>query len=280
MMCLMSATESFKLEVGSSEVTGTLMLPRGASARSPSGSVIICQGIAAAGDNAAAFLDELAAAVVDSGLAAVRFEHRCADLILEDFDAHTAAHDLDDALAVYRWLVEREDIDEARIGVLGYSYGAIAATAIARRLEAINRLCLIAPATARHVRATSNGANEQVTDDHAHRMPAAYAPSLAETDSGADAAFHNRPTLIVHGAADRFIGPEVAFEYRRALEFADRPVEHILIARAVHDFAQPGVRQACLRRVGAFFAAMEVVASSAVKTRGKTAAAGGVAPKR
>jgi hypothetical protein len=40
MMCLMSATESFKLEVGSSEVTGTLMLPRGASARSPSGSVI------------------------------------------------------------------------------------------------------------------------------------------------------------------------------------------------------------------------------------------------
>jgi dienelactone hydrolase len=276
----MSATESFKLEVGSGEVAGTLQLPRAASAKSPAGSVIICQGIAPAGDEAAALLDELAAAVVASELAAVRFEHRCADLILEDFDAHTAGHDLDDSLAVYRWLAEREDIDVARIGVLGYSYGAIAATAIARRLEAINRLCLIAPATARHVRAASNGTNEQVTDDHTHRLPAAYGPSLAETDSGAEAAFHNRPTLIVHGAADRFIGPEAAFEYQRALEFADRPVEHVLIARADHDFAQPGVRQACLQRVARFFAAMEVVASSVVKSPGKNVAASGVAPKR
>lgn len=282
MMCPMSATETFKLEVGASggAVMGTLATPEPAQAGFLVGAVIVCQGISRASESAAEFLDELPATLNAVGLAAARFEHRCADLILEDFDAHTAEHDLDDALAVYRWLTERPDIDATRIGVIGYSLGALAATALARRLEPVNRLCLVAPATARHVRSAFNGSNEEPVGDHGHRLPAAYLPSLEDVDSAQETIFHNRSTLIVHGAADRFIPPTVSFEYQRALEMAGRPVEHVLIARADHSFSQPAARRASLQRIAHFLAGMEVVAPAAAGSApSKSGDARGAAPK-
>ncbi len=254
----MAQSETFKLEVGSGAVMGTISLPEAAAAGFRVGAVIVCHGVSAPGESSAEFLDELPASLTDVGLACVRFEHRCADLILEDFDAHSAAHDLDDALAVQRWLRERNDIDASRIGVIGYSLGAMAATAIGKRLESVNRLCLIAPATARHVRAAFGSELTDSPGEREYRLPAAYLPSLEDVDSAAEAVFHDRSTLILHGAADRFIEPAVSVEYQRALEMAGRRVESLLIARADHGFSQPDGRRACLDRVAKFFAAMEL----------------------
>jgi dienelactone hydrolase len=191
-------------------------------------------------------------------LAVARFEHRCATLILEDFHAHSAAHDVADAAAVYRWLTQRPGIDPARIGVLGHCLGAIAATALARHAPRIERLCLLSATTASHLATRLAAGNGSAPKFDSHQVPSSYGPSLANIDSAAEAAFHDRPTLIVHGAADRFITPKASRELVGALESAGRAVEHVLIARGDHGFTTPATRRACVDRISRFFVAMMV----------------------
>jgi dipeptidyl aminopeptidase/acylaminoacyl peptidase len=260
----MASSETFRIEFGTGAISCAMHAPATMSVKAPVGAVVLCQGVHIAGEDAGEFLDAVTESLAAAGLAVVRFEHRCAELILDDFDAHSAADDLNDALAVHAWLKDRPDIDSARIGVLGYSLGAIAATALARRLESINRVCLLAAATARFIRDNCTANNGQPATDQSLRLPASYLPSLEAVDSSREMVFHNRPTLVIHGAADRFIPATVSLEYVRALELGGRDVEHVLVARGDHTFSPPSAaREACLDRVSRFLAAMEVVAATA-----------------
>lgn len=251
----MATTESFEIELDGGTVRGTLQRPESAS-EAPVPGVLLCRGVYVASEQAADLLDALAESLCSAGVAVVRFEHRCADLILDDFHAHCVSHDIEDAAAVLAWMLQATSIDATRIGLLGYSLGAIAAAATARRTPAVWGLCLLSGATAAYVAARSGGGNGSTDLVDPLQMPSAYAPSLQGIDSPADAAHHDRPTLIVHGAADRIISPAVSFDYLTAIETSGRRVEHVLVARADHAFAALNTRATCLERVCGFFRAM------------------------
>jgi uncharacterized protein len=248
--------EAFELKVESGAVRGSLQMPENIRAGASVPAVLMCRGVFVFAEDAGGLFDDLSKALSESGLAVVRFEHRCADLILEDFDAHRAVDDLEDAMAIIRWLMRREDIDKSRIGLIGYSLGAIAATAITQSMPSIARVCLLSATTASNLAsrlANGNGAHSFLQPG---QVPASYASSLAGIDSAQEIARHQRPTMVLHGAADRFISVDVSLEYVKALADAGRRVNHVLVARADHTFSSRETRAACLELVTDFFRAM------------------------
>src|SRR5262245_192524 len=110
--------EAFQIELRGGTVRGVLHRPAD-SVGAPTAAVLICRGVRNLDEDGHTLLDELASALSQRGLAVARFEHRCADLILDDFDAHTAEHDIEDVSAAYDWLASWTDIDPDRIGLIG-----------------------------------------------------------------------------------------------------------------------------------------------------------------
>jgi uncharacterized protein len=259
----MSSGETFEIAVERGTVRGALHLPATASAESPCAAVLICRGVYVPADDAGGLLEHLCEELVQAGLAVLRFDHRCADMILDDFDVHTAAHDVEDAMAALRWMLRRNDVDQARIGLVGFSLGAIAATAVCNNVPSIARLCLLNALTSRsvancmsesHAANGHNGSNNgRIESGH---LPASYPASLGGIDSAREVAAHERPTLVLHGAADKFVSPSISLEYVRVLLDAKRPVEHALVARGDHTFSGSAARAACVDRVCAFFSAL------------------------
>jgi len=260
----MADAQAVEIELPDGLLRGHLYLPANAKSNARLPAVLLSRGVHVQNEDAAGLFDELAEALVEAGLALVMYEPRCADLILDEFHSHTAAQDIHEAMAVLSWMFRHERIDPARIGLIGYSLGAIAAATMARRSESISRICLLAPATAAFVAEHLVASNGHPSIINPELLPASYVPSLIELDSARDLAFHDRPILLLHGAADRVISQESSLHYFRALEAAGRSVEYTQVARADHIFMPSAARRACIEQAVTFLAGMEVrVAASA-----------------
>ena len=253
----MADVEHVEIEIAGGKIRGTLNKPANASAGTPFPAVVICRGVHSHSEDAQTLIDELVRGLSDSGIAALTFEHRCADLILDDFDVHCAAHDAQDAQAMLCWLLERPEVDGARIGTLGYSLGAFAASALARNNRELAAACVLSALTPGflHERLTkSNGAPTVCNPEH---LPAAYLPSMESLDAAKDFAHHARQSLVVHGAADMAVPPEVSLEYQQQCAAAGHACQRVLIARGDHAFSNLEARGTCLDQVVRFFTSME-----------------------
>jgi dienelactone hydrolase len=259
-----TAVETFAIPLNGCTIKGSLHLPERDAASRAIPAVLLCRGILVPGGDARGLFDELIEALSAAGIAVAVFDHRCADLILEDFDAHTAQHDVEDARAVLGWLSSHAEVDRSCVGVLGYGLGGIAATGLAAA-DQIARLCLLAATTAANLAGPmikSNGSPAAINPDH---LPEQFLRSLEGIDSPAAATRLARPTLIIHGAADRFVSPEVSYEYLAAFQAARRPddatashVEHVLVARGNNTFDHSHARAVCIELVVDFFREMKI----------------------
>lgn len=255
-MLNMADTEKMEIDLKGGTVRGTLHVPDRSNPDEALPAVLICRGVHVHADSAQPFFDDLAGALSANGTAVLLFDHRCADLILEDYDAHTATDDAWDAQTAFNWLRKRPEIDPLRIGVIGYSLGAIAAAALAGQNREIHRLCLLAAAPVHFVVRTMGNTAEGAGQLAAERLPASYVPSLASIDSAKDLSSFEHPILLLHGAADRLVPPEVSLEFLKALSPRQNQVEHVLIARADHVFSNADARETCVTHVARFFGAM------------------------
>lgn len=260
MPTFMTQLDPFELEVDGGIVSGTLATPDAPGA-SVHPAVLICRGLHTFDNETAALFRDLGATLVDAGVAVVEFEPRSAKMILEDFHAYTAPQNIDDAAAVLDWLRVCDRVDPLAIGVLGYDLGAVTAACLGRRSEQIAAIALLAPAGP-GAASTADDAEPLYGPDE---MPAGYAASLQTLDPFQDAAFHDRPTLIVSAAADREMPAETALAYRSALELANRPVEHVQVALADHLFSTEDARAACLDRIERFFVGIAAATTSAAR---------------
>lgn len=249
-------SQKFEIPVNGASVCGELHVPATASNDNAAPAVLICRGVTALDDATDRFLAQTCATLAREGVAAARLEHRCAGLILEDFDSHTAQNDIEDAGAVYDWLSSHESVDPRAIGVLGYCLGGIAAAALAGRCRAVARLCLVAACTARHARACLARDRGAYGSMQAANLPQQYLPSLESIDSEQDAAEFEGRTLVIHAAADAVVPLQVSTDFARALRLAKRRVEQIQVARADHSFTSAAAREVCIEHVVRFFRAM------------------------
>ncbi len=236
---------------GGQAMRGTLHMPGGNNGvRRPA--VVLHRGLPSADEAGGDLIEAVAVACADAGFMALQFEPRVADLLLNDFNAYTIADEADDVVAAVNTIAGRADVDPARLGLLGFGLGAIAAAIAGRRLDSIKRLSLIAPATGGYVVSRLLKGNGAPAPLQPQQLPQAWAATLVESDAPGDVAAADRPTLIVHGAADRFIAPAASLAYLTALEAARRFVERMLIARADHAFSSPVGRRAAVERLVRF----------------------------
>jgi pimeloyl-ACP methyl ester carboxylesterase len=256
----MPEPQEFEIVVGEGRVRGTLQRPETAGEGGPAPVVLICADPPGSLGGPATLMDEMAAALAAGGPAVAHFRGREVGE-----PAPTAADLVDDASTVFRHLLLDDDLDGGRIGLLGWRLGAIFAACLAGRTDQINRICLWSPITSGDLlsRIAKGDAGAGLLDIDAAGEP--FIDSLAKLMPAEDLAAHDRPTLLLHGAADRVIPPSCAAPFLEAADRAARRFEHELIARADHELTEPDIRAACLARVRRFFVKMEAPARAKAK---------------
>ncbi len=254
----MGRRQPFAVEIAGSAVCGSLHWPSEQHRDTPVAAVLLVHGTPKPSAKTHALFEWITEAMTEAGLVVAAYTARSFNTNDRSNTQRLAVEMIDDASAVFRWLVLRDELDLTRVGVLGFSLGAIVAASLAQRTDQIARLCLLAPVTAEGVLsgADRTGQDEYIRSLGADDAVEGFLTDLDTLDSAQSAAAHDRPTLILHGAADRAAPPELSFAYAGAIEFAGRDVQHTLVAHADHFFAADPSRTACVAHVSAFFAAM------------------------
>ena len=256
-MPAMRKVKQFTLDVGDRKVRGTLSRPDSYGDDHLCAAILMCDGLSIP----IPFTDELFEHLTDAlnrvGIATLTYGP-CGQESNGQATERLAVEEIDAASAAFRWLALQETIDISRIGVLGFSLGGIVAACLAKRTDQIASLCLLAPTTPDDVLAhlSSNGEGESAPLLGVEQASEYYFADLKNLKPAQDAALHDRPTLILHGAADRAVPAEVSYEYSRAIELADHHVQHTLIALADHFFTQQLGRGVCLSHITRFFESM------------------------
>lgn len=231
---------------------GLLHLPEEHAGSNGLPAVLLCRGVHGHGDDTQPLVDAIIAGLHSIDVAAVTFEHRCAELILEDFDRHTALHDVEDAQAVLQWMRGRKVLDRQRFSVMGYSLGAVAAALLADTNPDLIGVCLLAAPTMEFLRDLKTDAEDESTAMAGDRLPAAWLPSLDRADYESALGRCRQPMLVLHGAADRVIPVENSFQLVNALHAAGRSVDHVLVAHGDHVLSSAESRVACIEPLRRF----------------------------
>jgi dipeptidyl aminopeptidase/acylaminoacyl peptidase len=249
-------TQPFEITVDDSSVHGQLAFPDEVEGAAPC--VLVCGGFPVeAGDGD--FPDQAVEALTGVGLAVATFEPRFSTLDERGLDKRRADQTVADATAAFEWLLERPDVDATRVGVLGYSTAAVIAACLAGDHERVASLCLVAPATEDAIvkwMSGDNGSEEEEPED----LPAALEESVQSLFPIDEAATFDRPTLIVHAAADESVSAEASLRYVERIEAASHQAEYVLVARADHGFNSVESRVACLELLMRFFSGMPAIA--------------------
>ncbi len=249
----MARQQDFSVELEGTAVRGRLDLPEPRQEPRAFPTVLLCHGLPSLSPEAGRLHGQLTDALVGAGLAVASI----AEGSTGSPGTRLAVESVDDAAAVFHGLAVREELDLNHIGVLGHSLGAIVAACLAKRTDQIDRICLLAPVTPDHVAARL--AIESAADVAARlggdTVPPGFFDGLEALTPAQDLAAFDRPTLIVHGAADRAVPPTSSTQYRDAILAAGHEVQHVLVAMGDRDFSNETARAACLDRVSQFFAA-------------------------
>ena len=159
----MGRRQPFAVEIAGSAVSGALHWPPEHPEGESAAVVLLCHGLPTAGKRTGALFGRITESLTEAGLAVAEYSARRANLPDGSNHQRLAVETIDDASAVFRWLVLRDELDLTRVGVLGFSLGAIVAAGLAQRTDQLARLCLLAPVTAEGV---LNGAERNGEDEY------------------------------------------------------------------------------------------------------------------
>ena len=252
--------ELISIGVAEGCLRGMLHHPTGRD-RTPA--VLVCRGVTLPGAEPSSLLDDTIDQLVESGVRVMTYAGREQPDVGGDVEPDVTGADLvDDASAALRWLLLREDVDLRRVGVLGCAVGAMVAAYLAGRSDQLAALGLVAPIVPqlairqfeRQARAEAEEAEDAAPEPS--RLPAHLLRSLPDDDPIAAAARYDRPTLLLHGAADRIAPVPASVRYAERIADAGHAVDVLLLARADHGFSEPAARQVAVRRLVRLFGAM------------------------
>ena len=248
----MPRQEQFTIELDATPVRGRLDLPDKPNDGGLLGAVILCPGLPAVASPFRELYTQLTDALVEAGLAVATLTEGS----MTSDGARLAVNAVDDSAAIFHDLSVRDGLDLKRIGILGHSVGGITAACLAKRTDQVHKVCLLAPITAHEVTSRLNGEtdDELATRLGGERVPPGFFDGFDTLRPTEALATYDRPTLIMHGAADRIAQPELSLAYRDAITSAGHQVEHVLVAMGDHCFANAAARSACLELVTRFFA--------------------------
>jgi pimeloyl-ACP methyl ester carboxylesterase len=249
----MARHQDFAVELEGTPVRGRLDLPEPQPEPRPLATVLLCHGLPNLSPETERWYGQVTDNLVETGLAVASIARGTSG----SPGTRLAVESVDDAAAVFHGLAIREDLDLEHISVLGYSLGAMVAACLAKRTDQIDRLCLLSPVTADDVaaRLAGEGPNDVAAGFGGTTIPPGFFDGIEALTPTKDLATYDRPTLIMHGAADRTVTAASSIRYRDAILATGHQVQHVLIAMGDHVFSNDAARAACLDQLSRFFAA-------------------------
>lgn len=136
----MVSVEPLRLRSGPLELEAALHLP----ARVPAPGVVVCHPHPLyGGDMSNGVVSELCRVLSEDGIAVLRFNFRGVGASEGAYDHGRGEQD--DARAALAVLAGRDEVDAARLGLAGYSFGAMVALEVARGAPGLRGLALVSP---------------------------------------------------------------------------------------------------------------------------------------
>ena len=206
---------------------------------------------------------QIAETLASCGVATLRLDDRGVGESTGEASAATAEDTAADAMAALAFLRSRPEIDPARVGLIGHSYGGEIAPMVAAADPAVAAVVLLA-GPARTFRETMRYQNRYRIENDPSIAPAdrekalaeatiqqdanvkasteAWRPSIQDRDPLPTARRLGMPVLILQGSTDRAVPPEDAARLERAIrEGGNRRVERHLFRDVNHHFQRDPV---------------------------------------
>jgi len=198
---------------------------------------------------------QLARALNKRNVAAVTFDFRNSGESDGSFDQMLVTQELDDALRMTQWSRSQAQVDRTRMGLLGFSLGGLLASCCMSRTNVYRALCLVAPTTVTNLcrHAGEKPAGEPIYVGP-HRLHQRFFDDVRTLNPVADVIVNPRPTLLIQGAEDTAVPPDVSQAYVDELQRSNVPVRHDLISDANHVFSTPAARERLVDTVVDWFA--------------------------
>ncbi|MCX6356781.1 MAG: alpha/beta fold hydrolase [Candidatus Aureabacteria bacterium] len=178
------------------------------------------------------------------GIAVLRFDFRGCGESEGLFENLSIAGEIGDTVAALNLLRGRPDVDDSRIGILGFSLGGAIAACVAARVSGVSCLMLWSAVadlkTAFRAKAPEEivrgFGKREIHDFYGNALSQKLLDELLVFNPAEHARLYRGPALIIHGSADTSVAPGDAVCYREAL--GNRPdVEMHIIPGANHTFA-------------------------------------------
>jgi dipeptidyl aminopeptidase/acylaminoacyl peptidase len=243
--------EQHDIEIGTETLRATVYIPTD-DGPSPRPAVLIVTDLAYESDeqHAEAFRSALVDALTGAGMFVITYSSRANAMILDDFQQVSTNDQIDEASAVFRWLRLQELTNPQALDVIGIGLGATLVAGLLERTNDVHRVVLIAPVTGHTVRTLwmTNGSEPS----RASLLPEKIVSTIESIDSIAVLKSSNRPTLLIHGAADSIAPVKTSLTIERSLRENDKPVRLWLVPFADHYFTEPDDRTTSARAVANF----------------------------
>lgn len=198
---------------------------------------------------------KMARALNREGIGAVRFDFRGSGDSEGDFAEMTMSGEISDAFRILDFLAAADEVDPARIGILGLSMGGAVAASVAGQDSRVKALTLWA-AVAKFDLFTSDpekvefARSQGYIDVGGNVLNYTFWEDIQRQDPLAWASKYQGPALIVHGDADPTVPVSHADLYEKALPGAK---EKFIVNGADHTFNCKDWEEAVITRTAAWF---------------------------
>ena len=188
---------------------------------------------------------KLARALVDHGIATLRFDFRGSGDSAGEFQDLTIRSEVADALEAIKFLARHEQVNARRLGLVGLSLGAaVASYVVAREKTRVKSLALWAPVAdgagilddLSTPDAVASLAQTGITDFGGHLVGVQFIRQFADMKPLREIVKSKCPVLLIHGQQDQTVPAEHAELYERAVRSAKRLVKKVIVEDADHTF--------------------------------------------
>jgi len=219
------------------QIVGILHMPE---RETPAPGVVLCHGFTGTKSEAHWIFVKLARRLAAEGMAVLRFDFRGSGDSAGEFKDVTISGEVSDARRAVEFLAEQPGVERTRLGIVGLSLGGCVAASVAGESPLIGATVLWAPVHDPDV-VFARFLPEHVAFPHEFApgmlLGRAFVDELPHIDPVATLTKTRGPVLILHGANDQSLPPDLSTSYAEALKAAGVPCEREVIEGADHTFS-------------------------------------------